>query len=195
MNRMYRFSRRKFLSLMSGAVSAAALGACTSSTPIVVTATSTAGPAPTPTEKAHRLTISIVYTIITRYTHLKSPVWTMQFSEYALLWITFLGTAWIPRKGKHVKIDVIIDRLNPKKQRILNIFTSICGGVACLVAVWFSTETIWLDMQRGIFDVRAIFVPKFALYSVISLGYFLLSIQFIRNVYAYVRTSGKGTGE
>lgn len=61
MSKSHKLPRREFLLLMGGAASAVALGACASPTPVVVTATPTAGPAPTATEEIKPLTITIVY--------------------------------------------------------------------------------------------------------------------------------------
>lgn len=132
------------------------------------------------------MTLSVSYTVITRYLHLNPPVWTIQVSEYILLWITFLAAAWLLRKGGHIRIDAIVGRLSPKTQRILNIIVSILGAVVCAVIAWFGAQNTWDLWQRGILDVKTIDVPKFALFSVIPLGSFLLLIQFIRNVYTYL---------
>ena len=139
------------------------------------------------------MTLSVSYTVITRYLHLNPPIWTIQVSEYILLWITFLATAWLLRKGGHVRIDAVVGRLSPKTQRILNIIVSIFGAVVCAVIAWFGGQNTWDLLQRGIIDVKTIDVPKFALFSVIPLGSFLLLVQFIRNVYTYLL--GRGTGE
>jgi hypothetical protein len=41
------------------------------------------------------ITFSIAYSIVTRKLDLPTPVWVVQFDEYALLWVLFLATAWI----------------------------------------------------------------------------------------------------
>ncbi|MDH5695862.1 MAG: TRAP transporter small permease [Dehalococcoidia bacterium] len=139
------------------------------------------------------MTLSVCYTVITRYLHLNPPIWTIQVSEYILLWITFLAAAWLLRKGGHVRIDAVVSRLSPKAQRILNIIVSIFGAVVCAVIAWFGGQNTWDLLQRGIIDVKTIDVPKFGLFLVIPLGSFLLLVQFIRNVYTYLL--GRETGE
>ena len=53
------------------------------------------------------ITFSISYGIFTRALGFQSPVWTIQFNEYSLLWMTFLGSAWVLNRRKHVAVDVI----------------------------------------------------------------------------------------
>jgi len=139
------------------------------------------------------MTLSVCYTVITRYLHLNPPIWTIPVNEYILLWITFLATAWLLRKGGHVKIDAVVSRLEPKTQRILNIIVSIFGAVVCAVIAWSGGQATWDLWQRGVMDVRAIDSPKFALFCVIPLGSFRLLVQFMRDVYTYLL--GRGTRE
>ena len=60
------------------------------------------------------ITFSISYSIFTRAAGLPSPVWTVQFNEYSLLWMTFLGTAWVLSRRKHVAVDVLTSHLGPQ---------------------------------------------------------------------------------
>jgi TRAP-type C4-dicarboxylate transport system permease small subunit len=141
------------------------------------------------------ITLATVYTIFTRYLKLNPPIWTMQFNEYCLLWLAMLGTTWLLKKDRHTKIDIVITHLNPIGQGVLFIFTSILGGLACLVVVWFSAENLTLLIQRGIIDVNSIDVPKFLPYSIIPPAYFLLTIQFFRGVYTRIKSLMAGTQE
>src|SRR3990170_8735242 len=40
-----------------------------------------------------------------------------KFTEYALLWFTFLAAAWLLREGGHISIDTVISRLPTKTRR------------------------------------------------------------------------------
>ena len=56
----------------------------------------------------------VSYEVFMRY-FLNSPTsWTLEISEYCLLWITFLGTAWLLREDGHVKVDLLSDRLKAR---------------------------------------------------------------------------------
>ena len=44
-----------------------------------------------------------------RYFLNRPLVWVLELTEYALLWVTFLGAAWLLRQGGHVQVDVIVD--------------------------------------------------------------------------------------
>jgi C4-dicarboxylate transporter, DctQ subunit len=128
------------------------------------------------------ITFSISYSIFTRFFGFQTPVWTVQFNEYALLWMTFLGTAWALRRQKHVSLDLIQSRLTPSARRRLEWAHSLVGILLCGVLCWYSAKATWSHFIRGIIDIKGIDVPKFIVISVIPFGFFLLILQFVRNL-------------
>jgi TRAP-type C4-dicarboxylate transport system permease small subunit len=129
------------------------------------------------------VTFFVSYSVVIRYIHLKPPIWILQYTEYALLWITFLGAAWLLRKGGHIRIDTVITRLGPKTQSIIEVIIAVLGFVVCIIIVWFGTEKTLEFYQRGILDVKAVIVPLYPLFLIIPLGGLLLLLQFGRNIY------------
>lgn len=129
------------------------------------------------------VTLFVSYSVILRYLHIKPPIWILQFTEYALLWITFLGAAWLLRKGGHIRIDTVITRLGPKAQGIIEVIIAVLGFVVCFVIVWFGTGKTLEFYERGILDVKGVIVPIMPLFLIIPVGGFMLLLQFGRNIY------------
>ncbi len=129
------------------------------------------------------VTLFVSYGVIVRYLHIRPPIWILQFTEYALLWITFLGAAWLLRKGGHIRIDTLITRLGPKTRGIIEVIIAILGSVVCIVIVWFGTEKTLEFYTRGILDVKGVIVPIYPIFLIIPLGGFMLLLQFGRNIY------------
>lgn len=137
------------------------------------------------------ITIFVCYSVIVRYAGFKPPVWVLQFTEYALLWITFLGAAWLLKKDGHIRIDTLVSRLNPKSLRIVGIIDDFLGFVVSGIVCWFGTlHTIDL-YQREILDVKGVSVVKYALFLIIPLGGLTLSIQFGRDLFAKIRPKSR----
>lgn len=134
------------------------------------------------------VTLFVSYAVVVRYLHFKPPVWVLQFTEYALLWITFLGAAWLLREGGHIKLDTVVSRLNPKSRKTLTVIDDILGFIVSVVIFWFGTlHTIDL-YRRGILDVKGVSVPKFGLFLIIPLGGLTLLIQFARHLFKQFRS-------
>ena len=123
----------------------------------------------------------IVYSIAARYLSLPYPTWVVQFTEYALLWITFLGAPWLLSLEKHVSVDLLTARLGPKGERIQKIIHGLLGAMVCAVITWNSSLLVWDHFQRGVIDIRAVDMPKYAILMIIPIGFIFLFMQFFRH--------------
>ena len=111
----------------------------------------------------------------------------IEISQILLVFITFLGAAWLLKREGHVKLDVMVSRLNPRSQALLNTITSIVGIIICLTLAWYGAKVTWDHFQRGIYSAEVLALPTFLRYAAITIGSFLLSVQFIRGSYGYLR--------
>ena len=119
---------------------------------------------------------------VIRYLGFRPPIWVLQYTEYALLWFTFLGAAWLLREDGHIRIDTLLSRFSPKIQRKVNRVNSVLGLVVCLVIFYFGTlHTIDL-IRRGIMEVKGVTVPLAPFFAIIPLGGLTLLIQFFRRI-------------
>jgi TRAP-type C4-dicarboxylate transport system permease small subunit len=127
------------------------------------------------------ITFFVTISALIRYLGFRAPIWTLQYTEYGLLWFTFLGAAWLLREGGHIRIDTVLSRLYAPTRRKVDIINDILGFVVSVAIFWFGTlHTIDL-YQRGIMEVKGVIVPKSPLFLIIPLGGLTLSIQFVRN--------------
>ncbi len=108
-----------------------------------------------------------------------------QISGMGLLYITFLGAAWVLKRGGHVTIDILSVRLNPETQRWLSIITSIVGAIVCLILTWYGTLEAFGSWQRGIMTAKELEIPRAISTAIIPMGSFFLSIQFLRRAWSY----------
>jgi C4-dicarboxylate transporter, DctQ subunit len=129
------------------------------------------------------VTFSISYTIFSRAMGFFAPVWIVQFNEYALLWITFLGTAWVLARGKHVSIDLLTGRFSQGKRYWFELFHGLLGTLICTVFLWYGFWVTLEQYQRGVIDVQAVDVPKYLILMIIPIGFFSLIIQFLRQFF------------
>jgi C4-dicarboxylate transporter DctQ subunit len=134
------------------------------------------------------ITIFVCYAVIMRYAGFKPPVWVLQFTEYALLWMTFLGAAWLLKKDGHIRIDTLISRLKPASLRKVGIVDDFLGFIVSGIVFWFGTLHTIDCIQRAIMDVKGVSVPKFAVFLIIPLGGLTLAIQFGRSFLNKIRS-------
>jgi TRAP-type C4-dicarboxylate transport system permease small subunit len=128
------------------------------------------------------ITFSISYGIFTRAGGFQSPVWIIQFNEYSLLWMTFLGSAWVLSRRKHVAVDVFTSHLGPGGRRIAEFVHSLVGIAVCGILCWHTSLMTLSLFQRGVTDVQAVDIPKCLILVVIPAGFLALTAQFFRNL-------------
>ena len=82
-------------------------------------------------------------------------------------------------------MDLVLIRLSPKSQSLLNAITSMIGALICLILTFFGIRTSLYF--RGYQTPTVLMLSKSLLISVIFVGSFLLFIQFIRRADRYLK--------
>jgi len=128
--------------------------------------------------------------VVMRYFFNRPIPGVLQFSEYSLLYIPFLAAAYVLREDSHIKIDIVLNRLNPKAQSLINMVTSILGFVVLLILTYYGAY-ITLDYYRRKVPTLEYFkIPEFLVIMVIPVGCFFFSVQCIRKAYGHYKALG-----
>ena len=135
------------------------------------------------------ITGAVCYNVVMRYFFSRPPIWVVQTCEYALLWMVFLATTWLLREGGHVSVDILSARLKGKAESILSVIMCSMGGLACLILAIFAIHYTYSSIVEHITDVRAITVPKYAVFIIIPIGSIFLVLQFFRMVWDVLHTT------
>jgi len=118
--------------------------------------------------------------VIFRYVLHEGLIGIDQISGTLLLYITFLGAAWVLRREEHVTIDLLVAGRSPKVRRRLHVVSSLMGALVCLVLTVFGTLEVIGSWQRGILVPAELEVPRAFNLAVIPLGSLCLCLQFVR---------------
>ncbi len=130
--------------------------------------------------------VFICFGVAMRYFMHNPQGWVIEIATYSIVFSTFLGAAWVLQREKHVKIDIVVNRLNPRNQAMLGIVTSIIGAIVCLFIVVYGAMVTLDFFQRGIWFPGDIEVPQAVLSAIIPLGCFFLFVQLVRRSYGYL---------
>ena len=117
----------------------------------------------------------------------RSLPWVAEIVEYCLLWLTFLGTSWVLKQNAHIRMDMVVDRLNLRYQSLLNVVTSFLGAMVCLIIAWYSARVTWQHFQTGYKLLTFMTVPAALINFIIPIGFLLLTIQFVRRGHGFFK--------
>ena len=129
---------------------------------------------------------SVCLEVILRSFFNRPQIWVTEITECLLLYITFLGTAWLLREEGHVKVDVVLNRLQPKAVALLGIISSLIGLFVSIALTIYGVGVTLNYFQRGIYTPTALEIPVFAILAIIPIGSLMLFIQFIRRTGRFV---------
>ena len=132
------------------------------------------------------MVLFICFEVVSRPFVRRPMLWTIEVSEYILVYVTFLATAWVLREEGHVSMDLILTKLRTKPRCVINVITSVIGAIISLIAVWYGIKVTVESYQTGYFLTKIVNIPFFIVSAVFPLGSFLLFVQFLRRAYRYL---------
>ena len=92
-------------------------------------------------------------------------------------------------------MDLVLTRLNPRAQALLNIITSSVCAIICLVLIYYGTRAVWSLYEVNYLTVTKVLVfPKAIVVAIVPVGLIPLFIQFIKRTYGYVEKMKSATG-
>ena len=109
------------------------------------------------------ITVAICAEVLLRYGFNRPIAWVVELSEYALLWITFLGASYVLRHGGHVRVDILLQYLSPAALRVCGMVSAASCALTSLVIFAFGID-----------------VPAWIVLIVIPIGSLLLLLRFAR---------------
>ena len=129
--------------------------------------------------------ILVASEVFMRYVLNRPHAYVDELVKYSIVYITFLGAAWLLKSDGHVKLDLVVDRLSTRSGSVLNIVTSIVSAIVCLIVGWYGSLLIWNSFREGFHMNSVLAPPEWIIFLIIPIGFFLLFIQFLRRAYGY----------
>jgi len=125
--------------------------------------------------------------VIFRYGLREGLIGVDQISGTMLLYIAFLGAAWVLRREEHVTLDIVLNSVRPTLRRRMLIASSMLGGLICLTLALAGTVEVISSLQRGIKIPSELEMPRAVNLVVIPLGCFFLGLQFLRRAWLFTQ--------
>ncbi|MGD9606987.1 MAG: TRAP transporter small permease [Leucobacter sp.] len=84
------------------------------------------------------MTLAISADVLMRYAFNRPLAWAGPFSVFAMVWLVYLGSAAVSRKGAHICLDFFSDRIGSRARAVLDIFAELVT-TAVLALVFIAT--------------------------------------------------------
>jgi TRAP-type C4-dicarboxylate transport system permease small subunit len=118
------------------------------------------------------------YEVVCRYFFDSPTIWAQETAGYIFMWTMLAGSAYTLMKGKHVRIDLLIERLSRRAQCRLDVLTSLVGIAFSGVVSWQAWEMMLASLKFGKVSATLLRVPVWIPQCSLLLGFVLLTFQF-----------------
>lgn len=129
------------------------------------------------------VTFSVLYEVVARYFFNSPTIWAVDLTEYSLVYITFLGTPWVLRDHAHTRVELVVERLQPKVRLMLAIVVPLVAASGAVVMAWEGAAETWESYLGGHAELKAWRVYRWPLILPICVGSLMLVIEFLRQAW------------
>jgi TRAP-type C4-dicarboxylate transport system permease small subunit len=135
------------------------------------------------------IAVTMMTQVVLRYAFDSPLSWAEEFTRYAFVWSAFIGISYSIKRGIMINVDMVVNKLNIKAQKIINILIQIFVLVFFLFLFYHSIEVV-----KGIFASNqkspAMGIPMGYVYLSSLVGFLLSSVRTLQNVVKMIKDSG-----
>jgi TRAP-type C4-dicarboxylate transport system permease small subunit len=125
---------------------------------------------------------SFVYEVVARYFFGAPTFWSYAVGEYVLCATIFLSIPELTRRGAHINVNLISEKLSPAQMYRLRVFVGLLSAAACLVAAWITATETWRQYAQDVTTLTSFPIPKWWVSIFIPYGFLSSAIQFLRHL-------------
>lgn len=122
-----------------------------------------------------------------------STIWQIEASVFLLIFVVFVGAAFVQKNEHHLNVDLIITRFSPKTREIILIGASVYTCLLAAMIAWYAWPMWWETLINREHSESLWGPPLWIPYLFLPLGMTLLFLQYIvyiRKKIVALRTGG-----
>ena len=108
-----------------------------------------------------------------------SRLWVIETSEYALLFITFLGAPYLLEKNMHVVLDLVFNSLSGTRRMLVQVLNSGIGFLICGILTYVGIQVVLDQFATGTREVTVMRPLSWWITSALPIGASLMAVQFL----------------
>lgn len=127
--------------------------------------------------------------VISRKVFDHSLVWTEELSTIMFIWLAYLGTSGAVLKGKHLRIDLLLNMLHGTAKKVLLIFTNVVTAFFCCYISVPLIQVVGRYHASGSSTILLGF-PKYLAYAMIPFCLLLTTVRLVQDTLRVVKSDG-----
>ncbi|MEL6205520.1 MAG: TRAP transporter small permease subunit [Pseudomonadota bacterium] len=135
----------------------------------------------------------VFFNVFGRYIVGASPVWMQELEWHVMAPIALLGITVLMLERGHVRVDMVYDKLGPRAQHALDLFSMICGAIIAVLFIKYSqgfVDSAW-SIREGSPDPGGL-PARYVVKAMIPVAFALFGMQCIANAIRHAAALSKG---
>ena len=129
----------------------------------------------------------IGYSVVMRY-FVNDPVpWVDELVGYLLVVSVMLGAGEALRRGEHISVDIVTERLGPRSKRIAQLFGVAAVALTAAILVWEGWATVAFSRMAGVISNGYLATPMWLPQLAVPVGSAILLLTAIAVFIAVLR--------
>ncbi|MCF8168600.1 MAG: TRAP transporter small permease [Rhodoferax sp.] len=128
----------------------------------------------------------IGWAVVMRYVFKSAPAWVDDLVGINLVMIVMLATADTLRRGEHIGVDLLVERLTAKARNWAHAWAALATGAIAAVLIFNGWDTAMLARKFGVLTEGAIELPTWWLMLLMPVGGALLLLAAIEALWRAV---------
>lgn len=116
------------------------------------------------------------------------PFWTEELARFMFIWATYSAIPLTIKNRENIRVDVVYDKFSPRWRSILWMYADLAFIV--MAGSIFYTSLGYIHMQWEFEqETAALRIPYYIPYAILPLGFGLMVIRLIQDIWAELKTS------
>lgn len=137
--------------------------------------------------------ISATIEIVSRYFFNRPTIWAYETGQFLFGGYFLLLGAYTLRYREHIGMDIIITKLSPRKQAIMNAATFVFAAMFCLVMIYKGGQFAWKSIRFFEHSTSVWGPPIWPLKAALPVAGFLMLMQATSNLIKDLHMAVTGT--
>ncbi|MEX0589458.1 MAG: TRAP transporter small permease [Xanthobacteraceae bacterium] len=106
-------------------------------------------------------------------------IWANEVSEYALYFMTVLVAPWLLRRGRHVRLDLVLAVVPSRVAWFMEVAVDLAGIATCLVLLRYGAIMTMESWRTGSITIKNLVFPEWWLLAPLPIVFALLALEFV----------------
>lgn len=102
-----------------------------------------------------------------------------ELSEYGLYLTTILAAPGLLRRGRHIRIDIVLRMLPPRVAWGFEWAGDVIGMVCALFFVWYATRVTLASYLAGSVSIKTLVLPEWWIFVPMPVCFLMVAIEFV----------------